>query len=103
MTSPDPTPRQIALLVPCSILCLPASMTVAGYVALRMTENVSRFEGGAGYAWLWLTMLLSCAFFALGIGICVLMRKKIVPLVLIAVTFAALSVPTLKEIHDLLN
>lgn len=99
----DSTLRLVVLLVPCSILCLPASTTVAGYVALRMTANTSHFEGGAGYAWLWLTILLSCAFYALGIGICVLMRKKAALLAVVAVVFAALSVPTCKAVNDLLH
>ncbi|WP_396329621.1 hypothetical protein [Burkholderia anthina] len=99
----DPTLRLLLVIVPCSILCLPASTTVAGYVALRMTANTSHFEGGAGYGWMWLTILLSCAFYAAGIGICVLLRKKLALLAIVAVAFAALSVPTFQAIRGLLS
>ena len=99
----DPTRRQLLLVVPCSILCLPASITVAGYVALRMTAGTSHFEGGAGYAWMWLTILLSCVFYAAGIGICVLLRKRLALLAVVAVAFVGLSVPTVKTVNDLLN
>ena len=99
----DPTLRLLLVIVPCAILCLPASTTVAGYVALRMTQNTSHFEGGAGYAWVWLTILLSCAFYALGIGICVLLRKRLALLAIVAAAFIALSVPTFKTVNEWLN
>lgn len=103
MTSPDPTPRQIIVFILYSVLCLPASMTFAGYAATWITRNVSNFEGGAGYAALWWVILLTCAFYALSIGICVLLRKKTAILVAITVAFAALSVPTFRLVHELLT
>ncbi|WP_260434995.1 hypothetical protein [Burkholderia sp. Bp8992] len=103
MTSPDPTPRQIIVFVLYSVLCLPASMTVAGYAATRITQNVSNFEGGAGYAALWWIVILTCVFYGLSIALCALLRKRIVILAAITVAFAVLAVPTVKEIHDLLN
>ncbi|MGN7983491.1 hypothetical protein [Burkholderia sp. 22313] len=98
-----PTLRLLLVIVPCAILCLPASTTVAGYVALRMTAGTSHFEGGAGYAWLWLTILLSCVFYAAGIGICALLRKRLALLAGVAVAFVALSVPTFKTVNELLH
>lgn len=101
MTSPDPTPRQVILFVLYSVLCLPASMTVAGYVAPRLTSNVSSFEGGAGYATFWWVILLTCAFYALSLVIFALLRKRTAILAVITVAFAALSVPAFKFIHGL--
>ncbi|MCA8276011.1 hypothetical protein LGN17_26365 [Burkholderia sp. AU30280] len=102
MTSPDSTPRQIIVLVLYSALGLPASMAVAGYVAPLITQNVSNFEGGAGYAALWWIILLTCAFYALSMGIAVLLRKRTAILAVITVAFAALAVPTFRLIHELL-
>ncbi|MBN3836714.1 hypothetical protein [Burkholderia sp. Ac-20344] len=103
MTSSDPTPRQITVFVLYSVLCLPASMTVAGYIATLITRNVSTFEGGAGYAALWWIILLTCAFSVLSAVICVLLRKRTAILAVITVAFAALSVPTFKLVHELLT
>ncbi|WP_175836030.1 hypothetical protein [Burkholderia anthina] len=99
----DPTLRLLLLIVPCAILCLPASTTVAGYVALRMTASTSHFEGGAGDGWMWLTILLSCGFYVLGVGGCVLLRKRPAFLVIVAAVFLALSVPTFRTVNGLLN
>ncbi|HDR9588037.1 TPA: hypothetical protein QDC22_006314 [Burkholderia stabilis] len=103
MTSPDPTPRQIIVFILYSVLCLPASMTLAGYGATWMTRNVSNFEGGAGYAALWWVVLLTGAFYVLSIGICVLLRNRTAILAAITVAFALLSVPTLRLAHELLT
>ncbi|HGL6720048.1 hypothetical protein NTJ56_01170 [Burkholderia contaminans] len=103
MTSPDPNLRQVIVLVPYSLLCLPASITVAGYAALVKTRDISHFEGGAGYAWLWLTIVLTLVFYLLGIGFAVLLRKRPAILVAITVAFAALSVPTFKAACELLS
>ncbi|MDR0240009.1 MAG: hypothetical protein LBJ65_00195 [Burkholderia sp.] len=103
MTSSDPNLRQVIVLVPYSLLCLPASITVAGYAALVKTRDISHFEGGAGYAWLWLTIVLTLVFYLSGIGIGVLLRKRLAILVAIMVAFAALSVPTLKAAYELLS
>ncbi|MBP0716681.1 MULTISPECIES: hypothetical protein [Burkholderia] len=101
MTSSDPTPRQIIVFVLYSVLCLPASMTVAGYLATRITQNVSNFEGGAGYAALWWIVILTCVFCGLSIILCVLLRKRTAVLAVITVGFAVLSVPTFRLIHEL--
>ncbi|OXI75325.1 hypothetical protein CFB81_01060 [Burkholderia sp. AU28863] len=101
MTSPDPTPRQIIVFVLYSVLCLPASMTVAGYLATRITQNVSNFEGGAGYAALSWIFILTCAFCGLSIALCVLLRKRTAVLAVMTVGFAVLSVPTFRLIHAL--
>ncbi|WP_175874504.1 hypothetical protein [Burkholderia sp. BCC0397] len=101
MTSSDPTPRQIIVFVLYSVLCLPASMTVAGFVATRITRNVSNFEGGAGYAALWWIFILTCAFYGLSIALCALLRKRTAVLAVITVGFAVLSVPTFRLIHEL--
>lgn len=93
MTSPDPTPRQIIVFVLYSVLCLPASMTVAGYAATRITQNVSNFEGGAGYAALWWIIVLTCVFCGLSIALFALLRKRIAILAAITVGLAVLSVP----------
>ncbi|WP_419685866.1 hypothetical protein ACN22W_01400 [Burkholderia theae] len=103
MTSPDPTPRQIIVFVLYSVLCLPASMTVAGYVATWMTRNVSNFEGGAGYAALWWMILLTCAFCVLSVVVFALLRKRTAILAAITAGFAALSVPTFRLVHELLT
>ena len=103
MTSPDSTPRQIIVLVLYSVLGLPASMTVAGYVAPLITRNVSNFEGGAGYAALWWIILLTCAFSVLSMATAVLLRKRTAILAVITVAFAALSVPAFRLIHELLT
>ncbi|HHL4082442.1 hypothetical protein [Burkholderia sola] len=101
MTSPDPTPRQIIVFVLYSVLCLPASMTVAGYLATRITQNVSNFEGGAGYAALWWIFILTCAFYGLSIALYALLRKRTAVLAAMTVGFAVLSVPTFRLIHAL--
>ncbi|WP_175683625.1 hypothetical protein [Burkholderia cenocepacia] len=101
MTSSDPTPRQIIVFVLYSVLCLPASMTVAGYVAPRITQNVSNFEGGAGYAALWWIIILTCAFYGLSIAVCALLRKRTAVLAVITAGFAVLAVPTFKVIYEL--
>ncbi|VWD23634.1 hypothetical protein BLA18110_05612 [Burkholderia lata] len=103
MTSPDSTPRQIVVLILYSVLSLPASVTVAGYVATLITRNVSNFEGGAGYAALWWIILLTCAFSVLSIVIAVLLRKRTAILAVITVAFAALAVPTFRLAHELLT
>ncbi|VWC41400.1 hypothetical protein BLA23254_06997 [Burkholderia lata] len=103
MKSPDPTPRQIIVLILYSVLSLPASMTIAGYVATLITRNVSNFEGGAGYAALWWIILLTCAFSVLSMIIAALLRKRTTILAAITVAFAALSVPTFKLAHELLT
>ncbi|KVS33543.1 hypothetical protein LGN07_37840 [Burkholderia cepacia] len=103
MTSPDPTPRQIIVFVLYSVLCLPASMTVAGYAATRITQNVSNFEGGAGYAALWWIIILTCVFCGLSIALFALLRKRIAILAAITVGFAVLSVPAFRFIHGLLT
>ncbi|KHK49639.1 hypothetical protein PI86_15410 [Burkholderia sp. A9] len=96
----DATLRLLLIIVPCSILCLPASTTVAGYVALRMTQDTLHFDDGAGYARIGLTLLLSGAFDTLGIGICVLLRNR---LAIVAAALVALSVPTFKTVNEWLN
>lgn len=102
MTSPDPTtPRQIIVFVLYSVLCLPASMTVAGYAATRITQNVSNFEGGAGYAALWWIIVLTCVFYGLSIALFALLRKRIAILAAITVGFAVLSVPAFRFIYEL--
>jgi len=103
MTSPDSTPRQIIVLILYSVLSLPASMTVAGYVTTLITRNVSNFEGGAGYAALWWIILLTCAFSVLSMIIAALLRKRTAILAVVTVAFAALSVPTFKLAHELLT
>ncbi|MBA9901581.1 hypothetical protein [Burkholderia cepacia] len=100
MTSPDPTPRQIIVFVLYSVLCLPASMTVAGYAATRM-QNVSNFEGGAGYAALWWIIILTCVFYGLSIALFALLRKRIAIVAAITVGFAVLSVPAFRFIYEL--
>ncbi|WP_185646593.1 hypothetical protein [Burkholderia sp. Bp9143] len=52
---------------------------------------------------MWLTILLSCAFHALGTGICVLPRKRLALLAIVAVAFAALLVPTFRAVNALLS
>ncbi|KVX49355.1 hypothetical protein [Burkholderia cepacia] len=99
MTSPDPTPRQIVVFVLYSVLCLPASMT--GYAATRITQNVSNFEGGAGYAALWWVLILTCVFCGLSIALFALLRKRIAILAAITAGFAVLSVPAFRFIHEL--
>lgn len=101
MTSSDPTPRQIIVFVLYSVLCLPASMTVAGLVATRITRNVSNFEGGAGYAALWWIIILTCAFYGLSIAICALLRKRTAVLAVMTAGFAVLAVPTFRVIYEL--
>ncbi|WP_230954033.1 hypothetical protein [Burkholderia cepacia] len=101
MTSPDPTPRQIIVFVLYSVLCLPASMTVAGFAATRITQNVSNFEGGAGYAALWWIIVLTCVFYGLSIALFALLRKRIAILAAVTVAFAALSVPAFRFIYEL--
>ncbi|WP_423378041.1 hypothetical protein [Burkholderia sp. LMG 32019] len=101
MTSPDPTPRQVVLFVLYSVLCLPASMTVAGYVATRMANNASSFEGGTGYATFWWIVLLTCACYALSLVIFALLRKRTAILAAVTVGFAVLSVPAFRFIYEL--
>ncbi|WP_230942093.1 hypothetical protein [Burkholderia cepacia] len=101
MTCPDPTPRQITVFVLYSVLCLPASMTVAGYAATRITQNVSNFEGGAGYAALWWIIILTCVFYGLSIALFALLRKRIAIVAAITVGFAVLSVPAFRFIYEL--
>lgn len=101
MTSSDPTPRQIIVFMLYSVLCLPASVTVASYVAARITRNVSNFEGGAGYAALWGIILLTCAFNALSIVVGALLRKRRAILAVVTVGAAVLSVPTFRLVQDL--
>ncbi|VWD52354.1 hypothetical protein BLA39750_06292 [Burkholderia lata] len=103
MTSSDPTPRQIIVYVLYSVLGLPASMTAAGYVATRMANHASSFEGGTGYATFWWIILLTIAFFGLSFVIFALLRKRTAILAVITVAFAALSVPTFRFIHELLT
>ncbi|MPV60384.1 hypothetical protein CFB46_05200 [Burkholderia sp. HI2761] len=103
MTSSDPTPRQVIVFVLYSVLCLPASMTVAGYVATRITRNVSNFEGGAGYTTLWWLILLTGAFCALSIVVCALLRRRTAVLAAITVGLAALSVPTFRFVQGLVT
>ncbi|MDN7591610.1 hypothetical protein [Burkholderia seminalis] len=101
MTSSDPTPRQIIVFMLYSVLCLPASVTVASYVAARITRNVSNFEGGAGYAALWWIILLTCAFYTLSIVVGALLRKRTAILAVVTVGAAVLSVPTFRLVQDL--
>ncbi|KVN65999.1 MULTISPECIES: hypothetical protein [Burkholderia] len=96
MTSSGPTPRQIIVFVLYSALCLPASVTVAGYVATRITRNVSNFEGGAGYAALVWVIILTCALYGLSIALCVLLRRRTAVLAAMTMGFAVLSVPAFR-------
>ncbi|WP_254617355.1 hypothetical protein [Burkholderia metallica] len=71
------------------------------YFATRITQNVSNFEGGAGYAALWWIFILTCAFCGLSIALCVLLRKRTAVLAVITVGFAVLSVPTFRLVYEL--
>ncbi|CAB3768388.1 hypothetical protein GQ57_02690 [Burkholderia sp. MSh2] len=103
MTSHDPTSRQIVVFILYPVLCLPASMTVAGYVATLMTRNMSSFEGGAGYAALWWGILLTGGFFALSMLVFALLRKRTAILAAVTVAFAGLSIPAFKVMYELLT
>ena len=52
---------------------------------------------------MWLTILLSCGFYVLGVGGCVLLRKRPALLVIVAAVFLALSLPTFRTVNGLLN
>lgn len=103
MTASDPTLRQVIVLVPYVVLGVPASTTVAGYFATVMTRNASSFEGAAGYAWTWWLIVLTCACYVLAIGGFVLLRRRLAIAAIVTIGFAALSVPTFRAVHDLLN
>lgn len=101
MTASGPTLRQIIVFVLYSVLCLAGSMTVAGYVAPRITRNVSNFEGGAGYAALGWIVISTCTFCGLSIAFRVVLRKRTVVLAVITAGFAVLSVLAFRAIREL--
>ncbi|MGC9659212.1 UNVERIFIED_CONTAM: hypothetical protein KWE07_08635 [Acinetobacter pittii] len=101
--SPSSEQRKPVGLIICYLLLgLPASLTIGSLIAQVLTINVSNFEGGSGYAWVGILMIISpLTYLACLIALPILIKKYVNALSTIVIVFGILSIFSLSFLASL--
>ncbi|MDV7507504.1 hypothetical protein R4532_13455 [Acinetobacter baumannii] len=103
--SPSPSSEQrkpVGLIICYLLLGLPASLTIGSLIAQVLTINVSNFEGGSGYAWVWILMIISpLTYLACLIALPILIKKYVNALSTVVIVFGILSIFSLSFLASL--
>ncbi|MDC4704634.1 hypothetical protein [Acinetobacter baumannii] len=67
----------IGLIICYLVLGLPASLGIGSLIAQLLTFNISNFEGGSGYAWIWIFIIVSSVTYLACLIILPILLKKV--------------------------
>ncbi|AIL75043.1 hypothetical protein FJU44_17140 [Acinetobacter baumannii] len=82
----------IGLIICYLVLGLPASLGIGSLITQLLTFNISNFEGGSGYAWIWIFIIVSSVtYLACLIILPILLKKYVQALSTLVVIFGILG------------